>query len=497
MDEYRIDTNELWYYILYPIILVASLGTLVGFETLIAKCIQYLAPSTNTGLTHGLSIGILMGIIPVILALYKIGIGVKETPFSTIQFLGAIGVATAIYIIIVNLNNFFYPVYNSLRNATTTLVSNQLISSTFPMKINKDQATLTDAIAAVAAAQAIVDTDLAGLSKTIPNNSNPAYSDYTFAINYQTLLEAARTSKINPTKAVYTASANVSIPNSASVKTAFADILKLVITEIEQDNAQATLTRDKAMLAAATTAIPVDKVMLHSAIIQSKLYEPVTETFTDGSTINQTLKNVQQTTQSLQSSLDTLSAATDDTCSVMKGIETKFLDNSTAPEGDDGTPPSPAEAKALKAQKLPGAKKQWTEKKQDWSATHGQVSMIECFADGSLSELVGANQQLSDLLASAPVQRVVGQIKSIQTSSLFAQSYIDQLVANLTGESFDNPTSEDTIAISNKLIAQAKDVQVKIRGILDSTKILKKNYSVIIAKSNDPNTVNDIAGKKV
>ena len=209
--------------------------------------------------------------------------------------------------------------------------------------------------------------------------------------------------------------------------------------------------------------------------------------------------NVQQSTQSLQKSLDTLSSATDDTCSVMKGIEKRFLDNVTAPDGDGEV--SPAEAKEIKAKKLPAAQKQWNQKKQDWSDTHGQISMVECFTDGSLSELVAANQQLSDLLASAPVQRVVAQVKSLQVSSSFAQSYIDQLVAKLTGESFINPTPdptpEDTVATSNKLMAQAKDVQASINRILDSTNVLKTNYAKLDAKANDPNTVNNLAGTKV
>jgi hypothetical protein len=355
MDEYRIDTNELWYYILYPLIVIASAGTLYGFEILIAQYIQYLAPSidmNNNWIVHGLSSGILLGIVIVLIEILTRGKGlasgvvsgvasITKNLYTIFQFLGAIVLATVLYIVIANLNTYLYP------------------------------------------------------------------------------------------------------PR------------------------QSTETK----------------------------YEPVKESFVDGSNINQTLKNVQTVTQGLQKSLDTLSTATDDTCFVMKGIERRFLDNSTAPEGDDGTPPSPAEAKEMKAQKLPGAKKQWNQKKQDWSATHGQVSMIECFTDESLSELVAANQQLSDLLASAPVQRVVAQVKSLQISATFSQSYIDQLVAKLNGEEFDNP--EDTITTSNKLIAKAKDVQASIRTILDSTQTLKKNYAAIDAKSNDPNTVNNIAEKRV
>lgn len=358
MDEYRIDTNELWYYILYPLIVIATAGTLYGFETLIAQYIQYLAPSidmNNNLIVHGLSSGILLGIIIVviiiIIAILTKGFGIAtgvatgvalltKNSYTIFQFLGAIVLATVLYIAIVNLNTYLYP----------------------------------------------------------PRQS----------------------------------------------------------TEIK--------------------------------------YEPIKEAFVNESNINQTLKKVQTVTQALQKSLDTLSTATDDTCFVMRGIEKRFIDNATAPEEET---PSPAEAKEMKAQKLPGAKKQWNQKKQDWSATHGQVSMIECFSDGSLSELVTANQQLTDLLASAPVQKVVAQVKSLQTSATFSQSYIDQLVAKLTGESFENPNPEDTIATSNKLIARANDVQASIRSILDSTRTLKNNYAAIDAKSNDPNTVNNLAGKKV
>jgi len=514
MDEYRIDTKELWYYILYPIIFVASIGTLFGVETLVAQCIQYFAPSTTTGIVHGLSIGLVLGIIPVTLALYKMAMGSKENPYVTFQFIGLIILATVLYIAVANLNSFFYPVYQSIGGATSALTAEESIVLKMTIKIPNDKQAVANATAVVKAAQAVVDTDLAALSKNVPNNSNPSYSDYALAMNYQTLLGAARLSGSQlTTKGVvipansftYTAimglvnaaAAKVATPSGADVQKAFTDILALVRAQVTQEVAQGVLEGDQAALDAAKIAVPSDRDALNLANRRSDLYEPVTEGFIDGSEVDQTVKNVQQTTQALQKSLDTLSTATDDTCSVMKGIEKRFLDNTTAPDGEGEI--SPAEAKELKAQKLPGAQKQWKQKKQDWSDTHGQVSMVECFTDGSLSELVGANQQLSDLLASAPVQRVVAQVKQLQTSASFSQSYIDQLVANLNGESFENPdpTPEDTIAASTKLIAQANDVQASIRTILDSTKILKKNYVAIDAKSNDPNTVNNLAGTKV
>jgi len=498
MDEYRIDTKELWYYILYPIILIASLGPLYGFETLIAMYIQYLAPSIDMQdslVVHGLSTAIMLGVIIGIIAFIPTGYIVKEYPFVILQFLGAIGVATALYIAVINLNNFFYPKYQSIGTATTALTNEESIVNNLTIKIATDATDLSTAKDAVAAAKAVVDIDLSKLSKTAPNENNPAYSDYDIATNYQTLLENARPLGID---AVYTAAKQVTLPSGADVQKAFTDIMTLVTAEVTQDIAQATYNADTAALAAAKAAIPTNISNLVTATRRSNLYEPVTEGFADGSILNETLTKVQQVTQGLQKSLDTLSTATDDTCSVMRGIEKRFLDNVTAPEGD-GTPPSPAEAKEIKAQKLPGAKKQWSQKKQDWSATHGQISMIECFTDGSLSELIAANQQLTDLLASAPVQRVVAQVKSLQTSAMFSQSYIDQLVAKLNGEAFTNldPTPEDTIATSRKLIAKAMDVQASITKILDSTSTLKKNYAVLDAKSNDPNTVNNLAGNKL
>lgn len=237
-------------------------------------------------------------------------------------------------------------------------------------------------------------------------------------------------------------------------------------------------------------------VILYLASTQSTVgtYEP----FENKLDIAGTFSQVQTVTQSLQSSLDTLSTATDDTCTVIKGIEQKYIDNATAPSGD-GDPPSPADAKTIKANLLPSARKKWNQEKTDWAATHGNVPIVECFATGSLQDLVEANQQLSDLLASTPVQRVVSQVKSLQTSGLFAQKYINELATKLIGESFENPvpTPDDTIATSNRLIAKAREIQSAIRGILDSTRTLKNNYVAMNAKANDPNTVTNLAGQKV
>lgn len=345
MDEYRIDTKELWYYILYPICFIIVVLVAWGFEALIVSALHYFVPSINIQndlFIHGIAIGILVGIILSIILIIELKTNIpwsKLNGFAFLQYISAIGLVTVLYIVIVNFNTYFYP----------------------------------------------------------PRQSN------------------------------------------------------------------------------GTT------------------YEP----FTDGTNMNQTLKKVRQITRALQKSLDTLSTANDDTCSVMKGIEKRFLDNATAPDGEEDV--SPAEAKEIKARKIPVAKKQWAQKKQDWSATHEKIAMIECFADESVNELVEANEQLSDLLDSTPVQRVVAKIKSIQTSASFSQFYIDQLVEELTKESFANlnATPEATIATSNKLIAKANDVQLSISKILDSTRILKKNYASINAKSNDPTTITNMAGINV
>jgi hypothetical protein len=90
-------------------------------------------------------------------------------------------------------------------------------------------------------------------------------------------------------------------------------------------------------------------------------------------------------------------------------------------------------------------------------------------------------------------------VKRLKTSKLFAQKYMDDLANELTKqtEGFINltsqPTSEDTIATSNKLVQQAKDVQAQIQSILASTSELKKNYSALNSNANDPNTVNNLA----
>jgi hypothetical protein len=218
------------------------------------------------------------------------------------------------------------------------------------------------------------------------------------------------------------------------------------------------------------------------------------ENFAD---VNGTLQQVQQATQLLQKSLTILNTTTDDTCVVIKGIEQKFLDNATAPSGDGENPPSPAEAKELKAKALPGAIKQWNKEKESWSSMNKKIPVVECFDEGSLNELITANQELSDLLESTAIQK----INSLQTSNAFAQKYMNNLAAKLTGESFVNPTpeptAEDTIATSNKLIKRANDVQSKIQGIVESTKQLKQNYIAMNKMANDPNTVNNLAEKKL
>ena len=234
------------------------------------------------------------------------------------------------------------------------------------------------------------------------------------------------------------------------------------------------------------------------------LFKPLTmnyEPFKDSSDLSSTIKKVQTITSNLRKALDTFNTATDDTCSVIKGIEAKYLDNATAPSGDQDPPPTKAEAKELRAKAMPRAEKQWKQEKQDWSATHGQVGILECFEDESLYALVGANRELQDLLASAPVQRVTSQIKQIQTSAQFTQSYIDKLVTQLQPpEGFDNPTPEptieDTLAISKKLLANAQTIITQIQSILSTVKDLKTNYTIMNQKSNDPNTVQNISSSK-
>jgi hypothetical protein len=268
------------------------------------------------------------------------------------------------------------------------------------------------------------------------------------------------------------------------------------------------------------------------------------------SDVEGTLQQVQTVTQSLQDSIDTFTSASDDTCTVIKGIEQRFLDNATAPSGN-GEPPSKEEAARIKAQKLPEAAKQWNQKKQAWVDSHKKISIVECFAEESLSNLMDANQQLNTLLSSPSVQKIVEQIKRVQTSNQFAQKYIDQLVKELgklnkQSESFEDlalpdttspksnmnftfnftpnskptitsnppmegssstpasttaptaasagPSEKETITTSNKLIKLATTIQSQIQSILELTKKTRDNYDALDAKANDPNAVSNLAG---
>jgi len=509
MDEYRIDTHELWYYILYPICFIILVFVAWGIEASIVAAIEYVAPSidiNNNLMIHGIGTGIVVGIILTIILIIELRLNPTAIPWNKfdavvfLQIIGAIALATVLYIAIVNLNTYLYPPRQSFGSIEESLAKDNEITKNLKIQLEDDKIKLDIKIATVKAYT--IDEDIKKLSDERRNINNPDYTDQQLALKFKNImndaLKAARIANTDPTitneVALTKIYRDILKPSGTEVKVMYDKIYNYYIALDALTVAQVIYDLKSKNLKDMTAKLENDKTLGLLATQRSKLYEPVKEAFVDGSNINQILKKVQTATQALQKSLDTLSTATDDTCFVMRGIERRFIDNATAPEGE-GVTPSPAEAKEMKAQKLPGAKKQWNQKKQDWSDTHGQVSMIECFSDGSLSELVAANQQLSDLLASAPVQRVVAQVKSLQTSAMFSQSYIDQLVAKLTGESFENP--EDTITTSNKLIARASEVQASINKILDSTNTLKKNYATIDAKSNDPNTVNNLAANKV
>lgn len=220
-----------------------------------------------------------------------------------------------------------------------------------------------------------------------------------------------------------------------------------------------------------------------------------------------TLQQVQTVTQSLQDSISTFITASDDTCSVIKGIEQKYIDNATSPSGN-GDPPSKEEAAKIKAQKLPAVTKQWNQKKQLWADAHDKIPIVECFAEESLQDLINANQQLSALLSSPSVQKIVQQIKQVQTSNQFAENYMEQLTNELEklnkgSESFEDlaPSATDssapslpcTITESNKLIKLATTIQSQIKITLESTNKTKNKYDALDTKANDPNAVSNLA----
>jgi hypothetical protein len=221
-----------------------------------------------------------------------------------------------------------------------------------------------------------------------------------------------------------------------------------------------------------------------------------------------TLQEVQTVTQSLQDSISIFITASDDTCSVIKGIEQKYIDNATSPSGN-GTPPSKEEAAKIKAQKLPAVTKQWNQKKQLWADAHDKIPIVECFAEESLQDLINANKQLSELLSSPSVKKIVEQIKQVQTSNQFAEKYMEELTKELDmlskgSESFEDlaasPTNSSppslpcTITESNKLIKLATTIQSQIKITLESTNKTKNKYDALDAKANDPDAVSNLAG---
>jgi len=224
-----------------------------------------------------------------------------------------------------------------------------------------------------------------------------------------------------------------------------------------------------------------------------------------------TLQRVQTITQSLQDSISIFITASDDTCSVIKAIEQKYIDNATSPSGN-GTPPSKEEAAKIKAQKLPAVTKQWNQKKQLWADAHEKIPIVECFAEESLQDLINANKQLSELLSSPSVKKIVEQIKRVQTSNRFAEKYMEELTKELDtlskgSESFEDlassamdsspPSLPCTITESNKLIKLATTIQSQIKSTLESTNKTKNKYDALDAKANDPDAVSNLAGSTV
>ena len=156
------------------------------------------------------------------------------------------------------------------------------------------------------------------------------------------------------------------------------------------------------------------------------------------------IQKVQSATDMIQNDLDTLGDSADETCEIMKDMESSFISSHSAPP-DDSEYSLPHDQQKVKVdRRKANAKKRFASSIATYEESKG-VRTLECFADATSDAVVEALEDdlrsgidtLAKLIDSSELRMAVEKAQKVWYTLLFTSPLLKKAVDAVTTEAFD------------------------------------------------------------
>lgn len=211
--------------------------------------------------------------------------------------------------------------------------------------------------------------------------------------------------------------------------------------------------------------------------------------------INDRIERVRAEKERLQRDLDDLGDITDDTCSILKMVEERYIGNAMAPTDETEYDLPPAIQKQRQEQRKKRAQERFQQEKKLYAAANKGATVYECFEDApkdvSKDDLEAAEailqkeiEELHSLLDSAEVQLSVKRGKEVYSllgfNAKFLQKGID---AVKPPEGFMNYFTGGTLVTkADALIGKSQAIREQFANVKDAA--IAKRKDQLIQESN-------------
>ena len=202
---------------------------------------------------------------------------------------------------------------------------------------------------------------------------------------------------------------------------------------------------------------------------------------------------IQKTKAIIESLLTDIGDAADETCSIMKIVQEKYVQSAAAP-ADDAEATLPENVRiARRNERMIRAEKRFQDEKRAFSVIGNKPPVLECFAvsdgdvDAAESELANEVESLIQLLDNAEVKLSITKSQQIVSSLGFNAKYINKgLEALSPNEGFANMLRGPALlAKADELIGKAAKINDDLAAAKKEITIQQKAIRTMNAKEKD------------
>lgn len=209
--------------------------------------------------------------------------------------------------------------------------------------------------------------------------------------------------------------------------------------------------------------------------------------------IKKRIQGIQTIKENIQSDLDDLNDAADDTCNIMKQVEDSYIASVSVPSDDSETDLSVEMQRRRDADRNARAKRRFEGEKRMFVALHKQAPLLECFS-ASPDDVANAEQELRDqvdemtlLLDNAEIKLAAEKGAKVNSLLAFNAQYLKKAVDAITVKEgfWSELRGAALLSKADELIGIALSFHESMQALKQSVSIQKKTAAALNKKKRE------------